>query len=126
MFNKSGVGVINTWMNKYNLKSFGELINDVAIYNMFGYYETHINTIDTSLSHITQNKEINKSIIDNILDKDSKVYFLWKNIVNPWIEILCDGCENEREELLRKLKNAKVVGKKGKFTPFFDEFETIN
>ena len=110
-------------MNKYNLKSFDKLINDVAIYNMFGYYETHINTIDTSLSHITQNKEIKKSIIDNILDNDSKVYFLWKSIVNPWIEILCDGCEKEREELLRnKLKNAKVVSKKG-LTPHFNKIE---
>ena len=110
-------------MNKYNLKSFDKLINDVAIYNMFGYYETHINTIDTSLSHITQNKEIKNSIIDNILDKDSKVYFLWKSVVNPWIEILCDGCENEREELLRnKLKNAKVVSKKG-LTPHFNKIE---
>ena len=110
--NFKNIKVINTWMVDYNLQIFKDKLNDVAIYNMFGYYQTKLNKRDIKLSHIKG--EIKEDIIEKIKRAD-KVYFLWGGEENRklWIKLLCENPNNKNDELYDILMNkADAANKK--------------
>lgn len=117
------IEVLKTWMDDYKLKAFREELKDFAIYNMFGYHQTHLDKRNIELSHIKG--EIKQDIIEKI-SKAKQVYFLWggKEVRELWVKLLCDNPKNKEDELYNILMNkAKSVNGKNPFKPDFERIK---
>lgn len=104
LFNqKETLKVLNYWKNV--LKGLDEKeYSNVAIYNMFGYYKTHLDSININLSHFyeptnEQFKTIKDQLIEKIIDESTSIYIMWKNTKTEWIQLLSHGISEEDKKI---------------------------
>ena len=108
--------VINTWNEKYKLgEAFSDKLDTIAIYNAFAYYQTNLFNIKNDkileLTHIKG--EIKNKIVEDIINPENNVYFLWggEDKRKLWMKILCDESYSEKKnnDIKGILTNAKAA-----------------
>jgi len=106
--------VFKTWkkyLRGYKERNFN--LDEIGIFNMFGYYRTHLDDYELKNSHINTISQVRKTIIDKILNDPEKVFLLWEGTRNNWLELLLEEKNiGNIEEFKNKYSQVRSLNKR--------------